>query len=134
MSAAIMYLCKPVVVFPRKQKFFNALKMIGWILTGKPLKVKASGEKSQSGIDQVLFLDLYVLAESEAYEKAIIVGGDNIFVEAVRMLKKMNKEVEVWSFRNSLSKALLWEVGREGEHYLDDVLDDIINNDIKSIV
>ena len=61
----------------------------------------------------------------EAYERAIIVSGDNIFVEAIKMLKKLKKDVEVWSFRNSLSKALFWEVGQEKVHYLDDILEEI---------
>ena len=44
--AAIMYLGKPLVVFPKKQKFFNALIKTGWVLTEKPLRIKASGEMS----------------------------------------------------------------------------------------
>ena len=126
LAAAIMYLGKPRVVYPKKQKFFDALEKTGWVLSEKPLKVSVSGEMSQSGIDQVMFLDLFVLAESEAYEKAIIVSGDNVFVEAVKILKKLNKQVEVWSFRNSLSRALIWEVGRENIYYLDNILEEIM--------
>ena len=130
--AAIMYLGKPRIVFQKKQNFFNALEKTGWILNERPLKVSASGEMSQNGVDQVMFLDLFVLAEAEAFEKAIIVSGDKIFVEAIKVLKKLNKQVEVWSFRNSLSRALIWEVGRERVHYLDDVLDEIVLKDEKS--
>jgi uncharacterized LabA/DUF88 family protein len=132
LAAAIMYLGKPRVVFRKKQNFFNALEKTGWILNEKPLKISASGAMSQSGVDQVMFLDLFVLAEAEAFEKAIIVSGDQIFVEAIKMLKKLNKQIEVWSFRNSLSRALIWEVGRENVHYLDDVIDEIALKDGKS--
>ena len=41
LAAAIMYLGKPRIVFPKKQKFFNALEKTGWILSEKPLKVSA---------------------------------------------------------------------------------------------
>ncbi len=44
----------------------------------------------------------------------------------------LNKQVEVWSFRASLSRALVWEVGRENVHYLDDILDEIALRDDKS--
>lgn len=126
LAAAIMYLGKPLIVYPKKQKFFRALEKTGWVLNEKSLKVSASGEISQNGIDQAMFLDLFILAESEAYEKAIIVSGDNIFVEAIKILKKLNKQVEVWSFRNSLSRALIWEVGRENVYYLDNILEEIM--------
>ncbi|GAH16571.1 unnamed protein product, partial [marine sediment metagenome] len=47
-------------------------------------------------------------------------------------VKKLDVDVEVWSFKKSLSKVLLWEVGRDRVHFLDDIIDDIRLTDDKS--
>ncbi|GAH30040.1 unnamed protein product, partial [marine sediment metagenome] len=46
----------------------------------------------------VMFTHINEFAREGAYEKAIIVSGDNIFVQVVRELKNLNVDVEVWSF------------------------------------
>jgi uncharacterized LabA/DUF88 family protein len=130
-AAAIMYVGIPNYVFPKKYKFFKALENIGWLISEKPLKVLPSGKLSQQGVDEKMFLDIYDLAKDEAYEKAIIVSGDNIFVDVIRELKKVKAEIEVWSFRKSLSRALVWEVGKEYIFFLDDVLEEISLKDKK---
>jgi len=124
-AASIMYVGTPSFVFPKKKKFFRALDKIGWQISEKPLKINPSGIYSQEGVDEKMFLDIYNLAKDGTYEKAIIVSGDNMFVGVVRELKEASIEVEVWSFRKSLSRALIWEVGKESVHYLDDILDQI---------
>jgi len=123
--APIMYLGKPRVVYPKKQKFFAALEKTGWSIVQKPLHVDQSGRASQSGVDEAMFKHIFDFAEEGAYEKAIIVSGDNIFVHVIKELKKIDIEVDVWSFRKSLSKALIWEAGREHVFYLDNVIDEI---------
>ena len=123
--APIMYMGKPRVIFPKKQRFINALESIGWSITEKPLKINPSGKSSQSGVDEVMFLNIYDFAKEGAYDKAIIVSGDGIFVGVVKRLKELNIEVEVWSFRKSISRALIKEVGVENVYYLDDVIEEI---------
>ena len=123
--APIMYLGKPRVVYPKKQKFFAALEKTGWSIIQKPLRVNEAGRPSQSGVDEAMFQNICDFAEEGAYEKAIIVSGDNIFVSVVKELKKLDIEVDVWSFKKSLSRALIWEAGREHVFYLDDILDEI---------
>lgn len=123
--APIMYLGKPRIVYPKKQKFFAALEKIGWSIIQKPLRIDESGRPSQSGVDEAMFQNICDFAEEGAYEKAIIVSGDNIFVSVVKELRKLDVEVDVWSFRKSFSRALIWEVGREHAFYLDNILDEI---------
>ena len=124
--APIMYLGKPRVVYPKKQKFFSALEKTGWSIIKKPLQVnQTTGRPSQNGVDEVMFQNICDFAREGAYEKAIIVSGDNIFVSVVKELKNLDIEVDVWSFRKSFSRALVWEVGREHAFYLDTVLEEI---------
>lgn len=123
--APIMYMGKPSVVFPKKQRFINALESIGWSITEKPLKIDPSGERSQSGVDEVMFLNIFDFAKEGAYEKAIIVSGDGIFAGVVRRLKELKIEVEIWSFRKSISQALIKEAGAEKVCYLDDIIEEI---------
>jgi len=112
-------------VFSKKKRFFRALDHIGWLIAEKPLKIDPSGKRSQQGVDEKMFLDIYDLAKNEAYEKAIIVSGDNVFIEVIRELKEADIEVDVWSFRKSLSRMLIWEVGKEHIFFLDDILEEI---------
>lgn len=123
--APIMYMGKPRVIFPKKQRFIDALKFNGWSITEKPLKIKPSGKQSQSGVDEIMFLDIYDLAKEDTYEKAIIVSGDGIFVGVVKTLKELKIKVEIWSFRKSISRALIKEAGAENVYYLDDVIKEI---------
>lgn len=123
--APIMYMGKPRVIFPKKQRFIDALEFTGWSITEKPLKIKPSGKRSQNGVDEIMFLNIYDFAEEGAYEKAIIVSGDKIFVGVVKRLKELKIKVDIWSFRKSISRALIKEAGVENIYYLDDILDEI---------
>ena len=123
--APIMYMGKPRVIFPKKQRFIDALEFAGWSITERPLKIKPSGKQSQSGVDEAMFLNIFDFAEEGAYEKAIIVSGDGIFVGVVKTLKELNIKVEIWSFRKSISRALIKEAGEENVSYLDDIIDEI---------
>lgn len=124
--APIIYLGRPRVVYPKKQKFFSALEKTGWSIIQKPLQIdQTTGRPSQNGVDEAMFQNICDFAREGAYEKAIIVSGDNIFVSVVKELKKLDVEVDVWSFRMSFSRALIWEVGKEHAFYLDDVIGEI---------
>ena len=87
--APIMYLGNPKRVYPKKEKFFAALEKTGWSITKKPLRVNEEGRPSQSGVDEVMFQHICDFAQEGAYEKAIIVSGDNIFVSVVKELRKL---------------------------------------------
>ena len=59
--APVMYLGRPAVIYPKKQKFFDALNKLGWIITETPLKVHSSGKTSQNGVEDLMFLDLSLI-------------------------------------------------------------------------
>ena len=130
--APIMYLGKPRIVFPKKQKFFDALVRKGWSITEKPLKIHSSGKKSQNGVDDVMFLNIYDFAMEGAYEKAIIVSGDSVLIGVVKALKKLGIDIDLWSFRISISTALIKEVGSEHIYYIDDIIEEIALKDKSS--
>jgi uncharacterized LabA/DUF88 family protein len=130
----IIYIGMPDVLLEKKKRFFDALAKTGWLITEKPLHIDQAGKRSQRGVDEVIFLHITDFAKEGAYEKAIIVSGDNIFVEVAGQLKERGIEVEVWSFRKSLSKALVWAAGREHVFFLDNVLDNIKNHFYSAIL
>lgn len=72
----------------KKRKFYKALEQLGWLVDEKPLKIHPSGKYLQEGVDEKMYFDIYQLAKYEGYKKAIIVSGDNVFVEVIRELKK----------------------------------------------
>lgn len=65
------------------------------------------------------------LAEEDAYDKAVLVSGDEDFVDAVLKLKLLGKGIEIWSFKGSLSHNLKEKPGEENIHYLDDIIEKI---------
>ena len=128
--APVMYLGSQRVVFPKNQKFFDALIKQGWFIIETPLKIHSSrrrkqGAESTSGVEDIMFLDMCDFTKEGAYEKAIIVSGDSTFVSVVKELKELDIDIEVWSFRISISQALIKEVGSNHVHYFDDFMEDI---------
>ncbi|MCK4381277.1 MAG: NYN domain-containing protein, partial [Candidatus Lokiarchaeota archaeon] len=65
------------------------------------------------------------LAEEDTYDKAVLISGDSDFLDVVRKLKELKKEIEIWSFKKSISRSLIEEAGYENVHYIDDILDEI---------
>ncbi|GAG94225.1 unnamed protein product, partial [marine sediment metagenome] len=57
-----------------------------------------------------------------AYDKAVLVLGDGDFIPVVDKLMEMNKPVELWAFKYSLSHALMEKIEEGNLFYLDDIL------------
>ena len=72
-----------------------------------------------------MLLDMCDFTKEGAYEKAIIVSGDSAFVSVVKELKELDIDVEVWSFRISISQAIIKEVSSNHVHYFDDFMEEI---------
>ena len=60
----------------------------------------------EKGVDVALAVDLIGMAWEDAYNVAILVSGDSDYVGAVSKVMGKGRNVEVVSFRNSLSKEL----------------------------
>lgn len=123
--ATVMYLGQSSVISPKMEKNFDGLIKQGWFITDRLLKVHSSVKNVQTEVEDDTFLDLYDFAKDGAYEKAIIVSGDRAFVGVIKELKKLGMDIDIWSFRLSISRTLINEVGAENAYYFDDFMEEI---------
>lgn len=123
--ATLFYHGVPNPIPINQRKFIKYLKRVEYILRPVPIQESPGGERHQKGVDILMFADIIQLAKEDAYDKAIIVSGDGDFIEAVRTLKQNKKQLEVWSFRRSLSRKLRKAAGNNNVHYIDYILNDI---------
>lgn len=112
-------------VLPKKLNFLNYLKAQGFVIQQRPVITSPNGIKKQKGVDVFIYKDIVELAEEDTYDKAILVSGDSDFIDVVRKLKELKKEIEIWSFKKSISRVLIDEAGKENVSYMDDILDKI---------
>ncbi|MFX1593682.1 MAG: NYN domain-containing protein [Promethearchaeota archaeon] len=120
-----MYMGIPDKILPKKLNFLKYLKAQGFVVQPKPVIISPNGIKKQKGVDVFIYKDIVELAEEDTYDKAILVSGDSDFLDVVRKLKELKKEIEIWSFKKSISRALIDETGKANVYYLDDILDEI---------
>jgi len=120
-----MYMGIPEQIFPKKQRFLKYLSSQGYIIQARPIKVIAEGKKMQKGLDIFIYRDIVELADEDIYDKAILVSGDSDFIEIVRKLRDLEKSIEIWSFKRSLSHELHTEVGNENVYFINEILGDI---------
>ena len=112
-------------ILPKKLKFLNFLRAQGFIIQPKKVMISPTGIKKQKGVDIFMYKDIVELAEADAYDKATILTGDADFIDLIKKLKELKKEIEIWSFKKSTSRALIEEAGKENVHYLDAIIDKI---------
>jgi len=122
---AVMFMGFLQNLFEKKKRLIRALKKTGWTVIPCPITRLSNGSMKQEGVDEEMLLLITQFACEDYYEKAVIISGDRIFVKAVDYLKSLEKVVEVWSFKRSLSRYLIEAVGEENVHYIDDILEEI---------
>lgn len=122
---AFMYMGIPEQVYPKKQRFLKYLISEGYVIQARAIKVIAEGKKMQKGLDIFIYRDIVELADEDSYDKAILVSGDSDFIEIVRKLRELEKAIEIWSFKRSLSRELLMEVGKENVYFINEILGNI---------
>jgi len=122
---ALIFIGKSYIVSNDKNKFYTYLKKAGYVIRNKSILQTRNGKKKQKGIDILIYREITELAEHESYDKCILVSGDADFIDVVKKLKEKGITIEIWSFKISLSRKLIKEVGKENIHYIDDILDDI---------
>ncbi len=98
----------------KKQSFFDFLRSLSVTIVTKKLKHKSIECKHckkrdvnipyQKGVDVALVTEVMSLANENAYEIAILVSGDNDFVDAINYIKSKGKKVWVVSFLNCLGE------------------------------
>ncbi|MFX1379193.1 MAG: NYN domain-containing protein [Promethearchaeota archaeon] len=120
-----MYMGIPDKLLPKKLNFLKYLKAQGFIIQPKPVIISPNGVKKQKGVDIFIYKDIVELAEDDSYDKAILVSGDSDFLDVVKKLKELKKEIEIWSFKKSISRSLIEEAGKENVYYIDNILEKI---------
>ncbi|MFW9973031.1 MAG: NYN domain-containing protein [Candidatus Odinarchaeota archaeon] len=120
-----MYMGIPNTILPKKRNFLKYLKALGFVIQPKPVIIYPTGIKRQKGVDIFLYKDIVELAEDDSYDKAVLVSGDSDLLDAVKKLKELKKEIEIWSFKKSISQLLIKEAGKENVHYIDTILERI---------
>lgn len=108
--------------YPKKRKFLKYIEKAGFVIQSLPFDPVSNKQK---GVDVLIYKDIIELAREDAFDKAILVSGDKDFVEIIRTLKALKKQIEIWSFKKSIAKKLIEEAGIESVFYLDDILDEI---------
>lgn len=98
----------------KKQGFFDFLRSLSITIVTKKLRFKSVECKHcqkrdvnipyQKGVDVALVTEVMSLANEQAYEIAIIVSGDNDFVDAINYIKSKGKKVWIASFINCLGE------------------------------
>ena len=112
----------PEPVVANRQSFFDKLRSNQITIITKPLKYKSVkcahckhtdlNVPYQKGVDVALVTDTISLAVEKAYDIAIIVSGDNDFVDAVNFVKAKGLKVWVVSFSSALGDDLMRSADR----------------------
>jgi len=111
------YDATPEPIGSKKMRFFDMLRSNEITVVTKKLRYKSIKCKHcskvdnnvpyQKGVDVSLVTDLMGLAFEKAYDTAIIVSGDNDFVDAVDHIKSKGLKVWIVSFRSCLGEDIM---------------------------
>lgn len=116
------------VVYPmssKKKKWYSELsKRSGYTIKASFDKISFN-EAIEKKVDIKIAIDIISYAYENAYDTAVLVSGDGDFIPVVKKVKELDKNVEVWAFKYSLSNALKEELEREKIFYLDNILNRI---------
>ena len=117
---------------PLKKKWYEDLKSnSGYVIKASFDKI-AGNDAIEKKIDIKMAIDIISLAYENAFDTAVLLSGDGDFIPVVNKLKEMNKPVELWGFKYSLSHALMNKIEEGNLFYLDDILMNIsiVNKEI----
>lgn len=95
-------------IFPNdtsKRSFHKALKAQGFHIGTRPL-VKIDGGYREKGIDVMLTTELLTHTFKDNFDVAIIVGGDQDYIVALKEVKREGKKVVLACFENSFSQEI----------------------------
>ena len=92
----------------KQTNFHRMLKYKGFRVVAKTLKTRIvdAGRVTyvEKGVDVALVTEMLSMAFKNAYDVAILVGGDDDYVGAVEEIKSMGKRVEIASFEYDPNK------------------------------
>ena len=96
----------------KQQKLFNRLRKIKKfevILCKRQKRLNKLDEEFYSikGDDIHLAIDMIMDASKNNHDKAILISGDGDFAPLVRAVKTLKKEIEIYTFKDICSDALI---------------------------
>ena len=97
-------------MIPEKKRWYEELRNRSVYVIKVSFDMIASGGAIEKKVDIIITNDIISLAYKNLYDTAVLIPGDGDFVPVVRKLKELDKNVEVWAFRYSLTNALKEEL------------------------
>jgi len=104
------------------RSFHKALKAQGFHVETRPL-VERDGKLVEKGVDVMLTTELLTHAFKDNFDVAVIVGGDQDYIVALREVKREGKRIVLACFRNSFSNEIR-EIADESI-FIDDIAEKI---------
>lgn len=108
-----------------KERFFTFLKTNGFRVESLPLREYDDGLE-EKGSDINLVSEMLHLGYIDAYDRAVLVSGDEDFVPAIKRVQDQGKIVDVASFDEQLSYEL--KKSADDTVILDDILSIILRD------
>ncbi len=105
-----------------KRSFHKALKSQGFHVETRPL-VERNGKLVEKGIDVMLTTELLTHTFKDNFDVAVVVGGDQDYIVALREVKREGKRVVLACFRNSFSNEIR-EIADESI-FIDDITEKV---------
>ena len=88
-----------------KRSFHNALKAQGFHVETRPL-VERDGSFMEKGVDVMITTELLTHAFKDNFDIAVIVGGDQDYIVALKEVKREGKRIVLACFKNSFSNEI----------------------------
>lgn len=120
---AYYYGSRPAQPNPQQESFFKKLERLGFDVNIKTLKLRERvcrhcGQRQKThiekGVDVALVTDLLAFGFRSGYDTAIIVSGDNDFLQAVNEVKRLPRRVEIAAFSDSICE----ETQRKADRFI----------------
>lgn len=121
-----------------QRKFYDAIRNQGIDVTIRPLKLRSRSTKCprckhtwsesaevEKGVDVALVTKMLSFGFKDVYDVAILVSGDEDYVDAIEQIRDLGKRVEIVAFKGALAPSLRRLADVDGLIYLDDIADDI---------
>ena len=109
----------------RKKAFFDFLRRKDIDVITARVKILPDGTRKEKEIDVKLATDMLSSAFEDRYDTCILVSGDGDFTPVLKKIISLEKKVEVWAFRVTLSTRLSQLVLYNNLNFLDDYLDEL---------
>lgn len=92
--------------FRQQRSFLNHLRETPYCTVRAGHLIRRGETYLEKGVDVLLTVDMLRLARLNSYDTAILVSGDGDFVEAIKDVQEMGKQVELTYFSFSQSSEL----------------------------